>query len=284
MRFIHFTEKWLKEKQGKVKSVSLSTYQRLIESYMIPFLGNYETEQITDEVLEEFNNYLAKLGLSDITRGNVMRVLKSMLCPKKTNQSELKTEKYLDKADLDRLVNYLKKNESKNNIMILLAVLTGLGPGELCGIQGKNINFHNNTILINSVVNRIKANKDEISKTTIIECESTHIRTIELSKWAMDYLKKIKTKSTFYLVSANKNPVDSRSLQYNLQKISKELNIDVTFKILQSTFIVNCLKNGANLYQIATFLGTTTKQLERRGYKENTNFEGILRFQEEFGH
>lgn len=284
MKFVDFTKKWLKEKQGEIKSISLSTYQRLNECYMIPFLGDYETDAITQEVLDEFKIYLVNLGIGETTIGNIMRVTKSMLYPKERISKKVKEEKALDNDELERLVHYLKENPSRINVVLLLAVLTGLGPGELCGIKCKNINFEDNTILINSVVSRINSNSDHVSKTSIIETETTHVRTIKLAQWFMDYLKRITSNNSFYLVTGTKSPTCSKILQYHLKRICKELNINATFKTLQSTFIVNCLESGASLSQIASFLGTTTKQLEMRGYREKEKFDYILDFQEKISH
>lgn len=286
MKFVDFAKKWLEKRQNEVKPVSITTYKRLIHTYINPFLGEYEVKKINQETLKEFEEYLDSLDLTETTKGNIKRLLKSILFPKKNTSQQgkreesIKIEEYLNNEELHRLIDYLKSDNTKTNTLILLSILSGIGLGELCAIKGNHIDFQNNTIEIMSVISRSLTSPYEVKKTTLVETDSTHQRKIILPEWFMQgYLKQITPANTFFIATSSKIPGDPRTMQYYMQKLSKKLDMHINFKVLQATFIRNCLKKGANLGEIAEFIGSTPKNLEKRGYHE-AKTSSILEFQE----
>jgi len=283
VKFVNFAKNWLNQKRNEVKSISFNSYQRLIENYVIPFLGNYEVEDINDEVLKEFETYLINLEVGNATLECTKRIVNSMLYPKERKEKEENgTETFLDNEQLIKFINYLKENNSRHNNLLLFTVLTGINIGELCGIKGKDIDFIDNTIYISTTVNRVNTNsKYEIQKTKLIQTKTTHVRTINVASEIMELLKTVKTSKQSFLVTGSTDLPDKRLLQKKLTDISKKLDMHITFKILQSTFIVNCIENGASLTQIAEYIGTSAENLKRRGYTEKTSVKEIIKFQKE---
>ena len=92
MKFVDFAKKWLEKRQNEVKPVSITTYKRLIHTYINPFLGEYEVKKINQETLKEFEEYLDSLDLTETTKGNIKRLLKSILFPKKNTSQQGKRE------------------------------------------------------------------------------------------------------------------------------------------------------------------------------------------------
>ncbi len=286
MKFVNFARKWLKQKQGEVKDVSLSTYQNQINLYMIPFFKEYNVEAIDKDVIVEFEEYLESMQLSKRTQSNIIRLLNSMLYPQKDKtikkeKDTKKGEKYLSQDEVEVLMDYLKENPSRNNILVMLQLLTGISIGELCAIQGKHIDMKNASITIDSTVSRVNNNaKGKLTKTILQVTEATHKRTVYIPQWFMKYLKQLSVKPKDFIATGTYKIGNARTIQNNMERISKEIGVKINSNILQATFIAGALQNGSTLKQVADFVGTTSANLEKRGYEEKTNFEGIFRFQE----
>lgn len=286
MKFINFARKWLKEKRGEVKDVSLTAYQNQINLYMIPFCEEYKVEEIDNEVIIEFEKYLESMQLSKYTKENVVGLLNSMLNPqkdktKKKEKNAKKVEKSLSKEEVDVLMDYLKKNPSRNNMLIILQLITGISIGELCAIQGKHIDMKKGTIIIESTVSRVNNNaKNKVTKTVLQITKATHERMVFVPQWFVKYLKPFKVTKKKFIATGDYRTGNTRTIQSNMERISEKIGIKINSNILQAIFITGALQKGSTLKQVADFVGTTATNLERRGYEEENNLVGIFRFQE----
>lgn len=263
MKFVNFTGNWLNQKRGKIKTSTLNSYQGYITKYINPFFKDYEVSDVNIEVLKKFKKYLSNLGISHNTQNKIMNFLNSMLYQKENEEKEI--EEYLNNNQFKKLINYLKIRKSRTNVMILFAVYTGINIGELCGIKAKDINFKDNTIMISTTISEAK---DRYNKRKLVENKSSRIRMINVENWLIKEIESLQTEPEFFIVSGGNTLPEKRNLQKSLNQISKVLSIKLTFKILQSTFIVNSIEKGSNLAQIARTIGTSQKSLERRGYNK----------------
>ncbi len=253
MKFVNFARKWLKQKQGEVKDVSLSTYQNQINLYMVPFFENYRVEAIDKDAIAEFEKYLVSMQLSKCTQNNVVGLLNTMLYPQKDKtikkeKDTKKGEKYLSQDEVEVLMDYLKENPSRNNMLVMLQLLTGISIGELCAIQGKHIDMKNASITIDSTVSRVNNNaKDKVSKTILQVTEATHKRKVYVPQWFMKYLKQLDVSPKTFIATGNYKIGDARTVQANMQSISKKIGIKITSNILQATFITGTLQKRFNI-------------------------------------
>ena len=128
-------ENWLKEKEkeGKVKIKTLENYRRQVRVHLIPMLGEYEVQDITTEVLQDFVFYLEEEnGLNPTTVknifGRIATVLKkahedgiifenpcnSVVLPK----ANARTGKALNRLEQDKLEKVLSNDEGSKTLSV----------------------------------------------------------------------------------------------------------------------------------------------------------------------
>ncbi|WP_027725456.1 site-specific integrase [Tuberibacillus calidus] len=183
-----FVNDWFKN--IKKKSLGVQTqvvYERYLESYIIPSIGNIPLGKITTDTIDRFISDLYDKKYSASTIKKAVNIIKSSLeyaiiqgyikknfakqatLPKETknemtvwNQEEV--NKFLDAAKGSRYYN-----------LFFVALTTGMRQGELFGLRWKDIDFKNKTLTVNQVLDHDGQNLRIGTKT-----KSSH-RTIDLS-------------------------------------------------------------------------------------------------------
>ena len=163
-------ERFLADKQDKLKQSTLARYAYMLEHYILPALGAVLVCQLTANQISDFFRRLQKNGLSGKSARDVGVLLKSILkysapkagcsCPGLTVELPAYRRKQIDifcPDEVQRLAQKIVVEPTTTGIAILLTLNTGLRLGELCALQYKDIDLQNGVIHVTKTVQRIRS-------------------------------------------------------------------------------------------------------------------------------
>lgn len=230
-----FIHKWFNEyKINTISANTISNYKARIDTHIIPKLGQYKLNKITNIIVQDFYNSLINEGSKPSSAKKILETLSN--CLRYAQKNKLI---YIVPVDIDRVpiekskVDFWHKEEVDfflNNIKddylytpILVELLTGLRLGELCGLRWCDIDLDNRYLAVrNQIVN------DKTNKTLLFTDKlktNTSYRKITLPKILVDYLKSIKGNSSntdFVILNREGLMCNPRNLSMNFTKsISK---------------------------------------------------------------
>ena len=257
---------WLLEKKNYIKEQSYVKYHNVISNNIIPLLGKYRINKITQDVLDNYfqSSYFCYLSLS--TQNTIYYIIKSSINNKKISFEKYTIKKpkckinYLTNKEEKILIDYILNNINLNNLGILICLYTGIRIGEVCSLKWGDIDFVNNTISINRTSQRISNVSDrEISKTKIIVTTPksiNSIRTIPIGISVIDILKSYCSNKDCYILTGTNNPKDTRVYEKHFERLLIKCNLrKINFHSLRHTFATRCIESGIDIKSLSEILG-----------------------------
>jgi integrase len=152
-------ESFLRDKKSQIKASTYADYERSIKNHIMPFFKKARLSEISPMKIQGFLSYLEEQGVSNPTRGKILRYLKSILRYAVTMELlnrdpchairapkvEHKEMDYLNPEEVRRL---LESTDGEIRALLAMACLTGLRQGELLALQWKDIDFKSNTVRV----------------------------------------------------------------------------------------------------------------------------------------
>lgn len=154
------TNEWLTDIRCQIKDSTYIKYRNMIQSYIIPEIGNYPINNLTIECLNSFFSELLQnggqnhQGLSAKTVADVLSLVRNMFRYAKAKGVDVPCDareiiikqnarefRIFSIHEQEKLCQYLCTHLSLKNIGILLCLYTGLRIGEICALQWKDISF-----------------------------------------------------------------------------------------------------------------------------------------------
>ncbi len=273
-RFSFFCEEWLRFRRPQIKDSTYVKYNAVLQSHILPMLGNCFPSGISTQTVESFQSELLSKGLSIQTVKNILMVLRAILkytasqypgtLPAVQVQYPKESKKEIRVLTLEeqkRLIACLKKDMDACKFGILLALMTGLRIGEICALQWESISMENGTIHIGATMQRLKNIRQEGSGKTIICIGSpksdTSVRTIPFSENIAVLCRRYDPHHpTAYVLTGTEEYMEPRKLQRRLEKYTKECGLEgVHFHTLRHTFATRCMEVGFEIKSLSEILG-----------------------------
>ena len=290
MKLKNWLEVWLnKYTKHTVKLRTYGRYEYIIEKHINPKLGDYELEELSPVLLQDFvlekiehGNLKTNGPLANNSVIGIVNVLKSALSLAKSLEIierdytdkiklPLATEKEVtafDKVEQDKLVKFCLDAKKKNYIGIVICLYTGIRLGELLALTWNDIDFNSGIMNISKTAYRIKENG---TPRIVVDKPKTKnsSRIIPLPKQLIEILKQIKKQSNSnYVLSTRKGGmVGTREYQKTYQRILAKLDIPYkNFHSLRHTFATRAVEMGMDVKTLSEILGHKNPMITLQRY------------------
>lgn len=175
--FKTLVNEWLNSKEPMITASTQANFVLIAENHLIPYFGKQRIGFITEADIQEYILLLYREGRMDKQGGLAVKTIRDIVLvlrlsflyaykekaipllnwdlieyPKDTGQDHVIA---LSKEDEQHLIQSVYFNLNRKTAGILIALLTGVRIGELCGLQMKDISLSDNTINVNKTVQRI---------------------------------------------------------------------------------------------------------------------------------
>lgn len=257
---------WLKNQKIYLKYSTFTNYCNISHNQIIPNLGNYEVDQLNNDILQEFILNRLKEGRCDGKGGisqkyaqDIIAVLKLTLGKEVEIQlpySPPKEVEIFEKSDQVALINFLQSNICHKNFGILLTIHTGLRIGELCALRWSDINFDTQLLHINKTMIRTYTKEDGSKLNITAPKTRSSIRTIPLNKWIMQYAVLLRGSENEYIITGKEKYIEPNKYRLYYNRQLKDLDLPHRkFHSLRHTFATRCIECGCDYKSLSELLG-----------------------------
>ena len=286
-RFSFYCDEWLRMRKSKVKESTYIKYDTALRKHIKPKLGGCFPMGMTTGLIDNFTaELLFEDELAPKTVNDVLVVLHGILKYTATffnggfpaieinyPKPGKKEMRVLSREEQTRFVSYLLDDMDTCKFGVLLTLFTGVRIGELCALQWGNISLKEQTIRIDTTLQRLRdtsAVGNSSSRTRIVigtPKSDTSIRTIPITDYTAELCGKMNPPSSAaYVLTGTEDYMEPRAIQYRMEKYTRECGLEgVHFHTLRHTFATRAVEVGFEIKSLSEVLGhaTTTITLDR---------------------
>lgn len=258
---------WLKIKQPMITPSTYANFVLIAENHLIPYFGRQKIGTITEVDIQEYILYLFQKGRLDKTGGLTVKTIRDVILVLRLSLEYGYKEKvipllnwelveYPKEGGVHRVVSLSKEQEqeliqciylhlNRKTAGILIALLTGVRIGELCGMQMGDISLAENTISINRTVQRIYDKRKGITYINIGAPKTkSSIRTIPFPSLLGNIIRKFMTDNpNHYFLTGKIKPTEPRTYRQYFSRFLKRYNLPkVKFHEIRHTFAVRAIE------------------------------------------
>ncbi|MFW2491006.1 tyrosine-type recombinase/integrase [Clostridium chromiireducens] len=230
-----YINKWFNEyKINTLSTNTVANYNSRIDTHIIPKLGSYKLNKITNGIVQDFYNSLINDGQKPSSAKKVLETLGNCLRYAQKNKLIYTVPVDIERVAIEKpKVEFWHKHEIdfflddiKDDYLytpILITVLTGLRLGELCGLRWCDIDFDNKYLSVRHQVLNDKTNKSLLFTDKLKTL--TSYRKITIPNILINHLKNIKGNALdtdFVILTREGEMCNPRNLSMNFtKKVSK---------------------------------------------------------------
>ena len=290
MKYNEWLDLWLnKYVKISIKYKTYDYYKRIINTHIKPILGEYDLNDLTIEVLQDFvidklkhGNLLTGKPLANSSVINVTKIVKQSInqaflfnISNINNSSKIKLPTVtrtkisaFEKQEQEVIEKYCLNNTKSNYIGIIICLYTGIRIGELLALTWDDIDFENKFMSISKTAYEIK---QENKLCIVVDTPKTKTsnRLIPLPNNIVKLLKhKQKQSTSKYVISTKSNKmVGTRSYQKTFERILNKLNLPYkNFHSLRHTFATRAIEFGMDIKTLSEILGHKNPSITLQRY------------------
>lgn len=279
---------WLKNNRIKFKGATENKYQYLIDTHIIPALGDIKLSKISAITVNNFlenkllngridkngglsNSYVKTMmqiitsTLNFAAEENMCKPLSSRIIKPKT---EIRSIKILTPYEQKKLEQELIIDMDCTKLGILISLYAGLRIGEICALKWENIDLNNQVICIRSTIARVL--DDSKKSILIIDKPKTKssTRDIPIASLLLPYLYEMnKKRSSDFVVSDRSDFISPRTYEYRYHKILKKSGLPpINYHALRHSFATRCIEVGVDVKSLSEMLGHSNVSITLNTY------------------
>ena len=251
-----------------IKSSTAAVYRSMIKCCIAPYIGDLKADEISSEQVLMLYDKLLQAGHSGTHVHSVGVLLRATY---KYAAGKYAYKNVFAGVPLPKIrkrnITVLSREEQKKVLESggsaeVIALLTGLRIGEVCGLMGGDIK--DGWITVRRTVQRIQK-KDGGSEVIISSPKSeSSRRMIPVLKRLAPLLSVAEDK---YIIGGGLKPVEPRTLAYRWKTFCKNNGIsEVKFHTLRHTFATNALETGIDIKTLSELLGHSSVEMTMNIY------------------
>ncbi|WP_195513880.1 tyrosine-type recombinase/integrase [Turicibacter sanguinis] len=279
-----------------LKYETLHGYSNIAHKHIYPEIGHIPLRNATPALLQNFFSGKLKTysadsivsGIRNILSNSFKLAVKQNLLPRNPlSQIELKSSKTKEKKirtvtkeDLEHFIKETK--ETRYYIAFIIAIQTGARRGEILGLTWEDIDFENNTLTINKIL-QYQQDKGLILSSTKT---SSSVRTVLMTQTLVNELKRHKQaqderkeyygdlyfkEHAFVCCNDDGSPINPICLTQFTNKLSKKNGYPFRFHDLRHTHATLLLEADVNIKVVQQRLGHENIKTTLNVYSHITN-------------
>lgn len=281
---------WLSANEMRLKAGTVTKYQTLINTHIIPALGSVKVQELSSTVINSYLNNCLRIGRIDgngglspsYVRGIAHIISAAMryganeeLCKPLNNQISkpgiIKKELAIfTREEQTVLERYIKENMSPTCIGIMISLYTGLRIGEVCALMWDDIDLNGEILYVRQTVSRIISDDNRCSTILVLDQPKTATskRAIPIPSLLCKILVRYRDISqSVYVVSDNDGFVSPRTYEARYHRILIKCNIsNLKYHALRHTFATRCVEVGVDVKSLSEILGHSNVSITLNTY------------------
>lgn len=280
--FKDILELWQHANRVRLKEASVSRYQNLIDTHILPELGNKRMDQMNAATINHFLADKLKKGRMDGIGGlspsyvrSIALVISSAinygatenLCTPLSTQIKKpvlpKKELCIIRAEEQLVLEQtLLTDMNAEKLLIYITLYTGLRIGEACALRWEDIDLAAKLIYVRQTVSRVwQTENGKKSSKLVVGLPKTEasLRCIPICSKLYGVLIAFprQNRQGFVLTSQNSNSFTSpRTFEYRYKQILRAAKLElVNYHVLRHTFATRCIECGVDIKSLSEVLG-----------------------------
>jgi integrase len=282
---------WLKNSQLHLKGASAYRYENLLNSHILPTLGDQYIDQITGTDINAFLATKLVCGRIDGTGGlspsyvrSIMLVIKAVFSYAAENRMCIPLQSRINKpqiiakelpvltqSDQKLLENTCLTQINETKAGVLLSLYAGLRIGEICALEWEDLDFENRLIHVRKTVSRISGSGKNMERSTLVITRpktAASFRDIPICSWLIPTLQQLYAmRCSSFVASSHDAFVSPRTFDYRYHKLLRAAGVQsINYHALRHTFATRCIESGMDVKTLSELLGHTDASVTLNTY------------------
>ena len=275
---------WFEEIKLYRKKSTIVKYKSQLDNHIIPFLGKYKINSISNADIMILVNTLLESGLSTKTVSDIHSRIIAIhkfatlhdysvkFTPNCVRIPQCKKSiRTLSMAEEKRILSYINEHPDLTSLGILLCLFTGIRIGELCALMWNDISLSSQEISIKRTMQRLKRLDNDTNKRTYICIDEpksiSSIRIIPIPDNIMERLKKAYTSNAYVLTGHPYRFVEPRTMENRFKTILKKCDIkNANYHTLRHSYATRCIEAGMDIKVLSEILGHSNVNITLNRY------------------
>jgi len=255
--FSVFTREWFEtyvvKHNKKPEQVAIES---ILQNHLLPWFGAHALGEIRSDLVNRYKKAKQDEGLTNKRINSHLAVLRKCLNCAVEWEEIASTPRFSMLRTVSRRLDFLSDQESRQLLsstadpmrfsFLLVALHTGMRPGELIGLDWSDVDFEHRQIVVQRAVYR------GVVRTP----KKYRIRRIPMTGAVQEVLRERQRENGFVFTRNDGRPMSQLSAQHLIKQACRETGIrDINLEVLRHTFALSLIAKGVILRRVQQLMG-----------------------------